>query len=103
MVVLWKWIVAFPPIFGVWSDTSEAAFHIDTSNDYRIAETDRDIGDTLSSMIGITNITIITVIYTNSHFQSIGLRSVLLQLLPVTTILSLYVQVSVAFKWICST
>jgi len=52
MVIVWKWMVALPPMFGVWSDTSEAAFLVDTSNDFSLGETDKDIGDTLSSMLG---------------------------------------------------
>jgi len=72
MVLGWKCMVIIPVMLGIWTDSGVAAFLIDTSTDIHIAETDKDMGDTLNSLL--------------------GLRSVLLQLLPVTTILSLYVQ-----------
>ena len=74
MVFLWKFIVVVPVMLGIWTDTGVDAFNIDTTTttSLRIAETDKDIGNTISSLL--------------------GLRSVLLQLIPATTILSLYVQ-----------
>lgn len=93
MLVVWKWMVALPTMFGVWNDTSVAAFLVETSDDYRLRETDKDIGDTLSSILGKTNTYTNTSTYT--YTCTLGIRSVLLQLLPVTTVLSLFVQVSI--------
>ena len=92
MVIVWKLVVIFPTMFGVWTPVSAAALHIDNSNDFVLGETEKDIGSTLSSILGknITNTTDVT----DTNTYSIGVRSVLLQLLPATTVLSLYIQVT---------
>ena len=53
MVVVWKWVFMVPVVLGIWTDTSLDAFLVDTSTDLNLGETDKDIGDTLSSILGI--------------------------------------------------
>ena len=62
MTVVWKIIIAFPTLFGVWSPVSAAALNIDTSDDIRLGETDKDIGDTLSSFLGNNNTNTILIL-----------------------------------------
>ena len=67
MTIVWKIIIAFPTLFGLWSPVSAAALNIDTSDDIRLGETARDIGDTLSSFLGNTNTNTNTNTSTNTH------------------------------------
>ena len=74
MVILWKCIVALPAIMGVWTDTTVNAFHVDTNDDIRLGETDKDMGDNLNSLLGSNNTNTESIKCTNTNSNKVYVR-----------------------------